>query len=383
MTLKLMAGFDMYPGAADANKFPIQGQGINGTHYANLFEEVRTPFATNSYGVTGLPEHKLGLGSALERNALVFRRSGSQSTALIMRTKDVFKAPNAGDIVSCAFTLKVLPGVNTAGYAFNVVTPATSTNGTIAGSTFLRVQASSDSTLQIIWMASALPVTTYPLLTPGREYHMETRIYRRAADPAGTITAQLYIDGELIITSPAFAASTGIETNGIKFFFGMPSTNANINIAMLIGDLLISEPGGTLFAAGIGPQLVLPSKVTNVTPGNWEKEGNASAVDTLNDNDDTTYYASPTDAGAMSAKVTAPMVNYPARATEIVIRASRDRDAGRTLSVDLLGSDGSSLAPTQPIATSNGYNNYLLPRLINGSEADLRAPTVRLTATTP
>lgn len=383
MTLKLMAGFDMYLGAADASKFPIQGQGIAGTHYANLFDEVRTPFATNTYGVTGLPEHKLGLGSAVERNALVFRRSGSQNTALIARTKETYKAPNAGDIVACAFTLKVLSGVNTAGYAYNVVTMTTSANGVIGGGNLLRLQAASDATLQIIWMAAALPLTTFPYLTVGREYHVEVRVYRRPADAVGTITADLYIDGEFIISSPAFAGGTGIETNGVKFMFGNAAINANLTITMLLGDILISEPGGTLFAAGIGPQLVLPSKVTAVTPGNWEKEGNVTAVDTLNDNDDTTYYASPNDAGSMSAKVSAPMVSYPARATEVVIRASRDRDAGRVLSVDLLGSTGNSLAPTQPIATANGYNNYLLPRLINASETDLRAPTVRLTATTP
>jgi len=382
MTLKLMAGFDMYPGAADANKFPIQGQGIAGTHYANLFEEVRTPAANNSYGVTGLPEHKLGLGSAVERNALVFRRSGSQSTALIARTKETYKAPNAGDIVACAFTLKVLPGVNTAGYAYNVVTLTSSVNGTVGGGILLRLQAASDATLQIIWRTAALPLTTYPYLTVGREYHIEVRIYRRLNDPVGRITADLYIDGEFVINSPGFA-DVPIETAGVKFMFGNASINANLTMTMLLGDILISEPGGTLFAAGIGPQLVLPTKVSAVTPGNWEKEGNATPVDTLSDNDDTTYYASPNDAGSMSIKVAAPLVSYPARATEVVIRASRDRDAGRTLSVDLLGSAGDNLVATQNIATANGYNNYLLPRVINASEADLRAPTVRLTATTP
>lgn len=383
MALKLMAGFDLYPGAADASKFPVQGQGISNTHYANLFLEQRTPNTTNTYGVTGLPEHKLGAGSAIERNALVFRRSGSQNTALFMRTKDVFKVAAASEIIACAFTFKILPGVNLAGNAVQILTLYTSGDVAIAGGGFLRVQATSDANIQLVWLGGVIPLTTFPYLTAGREYHFEVRLYRRPVDQVGYMSADFYIDGERIMSSPAFASGTLFDTTGMKFAFGNALMNANLTYTFLYGDIIISEPGGDLFPAGIGPQLVLPAKVGSVTPGNWEKEGNATPAETLNDGDDATYFASPTDAGTMSAKIVAPLVSYQARATEVVIRASRDRDAGRTLSAELLGNSGNSLTPTQNIATANGYNNYLLTRIQSGAEADLRTPTVRLSATVP
>lgn len=387
MALKYMLGFDLYPGNVNAGGYIVNGAGIEKTHYAPDFRVVSTavastPTLNNQIGVSGQAAHKMSPGSVYERNAFVIKRMGNQNTNAYLRNITPLTAPAEGGMVCTAFTYKVLPGINTS----NNVVPLFSIYSGDAGAALvmLKIRSSTtDTAIQLSFFNNpAIPVTKYPYLVAGREYHIEIRAIRRLGAAAGTYDFELYIDGDLIET--ATNVDNRLNTTGISFFYGINILNAQVTIASLYSDIIISDANAGLFDKGIGPQLILPSKISTVTPGAWEKEGNATASDTLTDFDDATYYASPADAGAMSAKVAGVNTPFKTLASEVVIRASRDRDAGRILTAELRKSDGSgSLAPPSNIATGNGYNPYLLSRLVGIDEADIRTPIVRLNATVP
>ncbi|MDH2154114.1 hypothetical protein [Stenotrophomonas sp. GD03657] len=387
MALKYMLGFDLYPGNVDAGGYIVNGAGIEKTHYAPDFRVVSTavastPTLNNQIGVSGQAAHKMSPGSVYERNAFVIKRMGNQNTNAYLRNITPLTAPAEGGMVCTAFTYKVLPGINTS----NNEVPLFSIYSGAAGAALvmLKIRSSTtDTAIQLSFFNNpAIPVTKYPYLVAGREYHIEVRMIRRVGAPSGTYDFQLRIDGDLI--DSAAITDTRFNTSGICFFYGVNILNAQVNIASLYSDIIIADSNAGIFDKGIGPQLILPSKMASVTPGAWEKEGNATATDTLTDFNDTTYYASPVDAGAMSVKVAGVNTPYKTLASEVVIRASRDRDAGRILTAEMRNADGSaSLTPPSNIATANGYNPYLLARLEGIAEADIRTPTVRLNATVP
>lgn len=381
-----MAGFDLYPGQVDSGGYVVEGAGINNTHYGNIFQVVRTavtntPTVNVQIGVSGQAAHKMSPGSAIERNGLLIKRMGNSNTGCYIRNRTALPAPPEGNYIGIAFTYKVLPGINTGNSDLPQVSWQTATSPAIVNLLMIRSSAV-DTNVQLRFFNTLIPTTTLPYLTIGREYHIEVRMIKRAGTAAGIYDYQLLVDGDSIIT--VSYSETRFATEGVVIQTGVSTTNGNYSLAVLISDLILAtwEPG--LFTTGIGPQLVLASKVASVTPGNWEKEGNATPTETLSDQNDTTYYASPTDAGAMSAKVAGALTPFKALAAEVLVRASRDRDAGRVLTAELRKSDGSgSLAPATNIATGNGYNGYMLQRLEGIAEADIRTPTVRLNATVP
>lgn len=380
-----MAGFDLYPGQVDALNLPVEGAGINGTHYANSLQVVRSAInntATNNcvVGVSNKPEHKMSVGTPHERAALMFKRTGTVNGSNYVRQTAPLLAPAVGNFVSTAFTMKLLSPFNTSSQDVPIVS-CWSNSGAIQTSVLMVRATAVDTNLQLRFLSTVVPITVFPYLTVGREYHIEVRMVRKEGSAADTYEFQLYVDGDFVTS--ATSAGAAYTTEGVRWYWGQTAINMNLSFTALISDLIVANSIGSLFSTGIGPQLILPSKISAVTPGNWEKEGNATPADTLTDFDDTTFYSSPADAGAMSAKIAGANTPFKALASEVVIRASRDRDAGRLLTAELQGAGGASLAPAANIATGNGYNSYLLTRLEGIAEADIRSPTVRLNASVP
>jgi hypothetical protein len=380
-----MAGFDLYPGQVDALNLPVEGAGINGTHYANSLQVVRSGIVNSAtvncaVGVSNKPEHKMSVGTPLERAALMFKRTGSVNGSNYVRQTAPLLAPAPGNFVSTAFTLKVLSPCNTSNQDVPLVS-CWSNSGTLQTSVLMLRASAVDTNLQFRFLSTVVPLTAFPYLTVGREYHIEVRMVRKEGSAADTYEFQLYVDGDFITSGTS--AGAAYTTEGVRWYWGITAVNMNLNFTVLMSDLIVANSIAGLFSSGIGPQLILPSKIGAVTPGNWEKEGNATPADTLTDFDDTTFYSSPADAGAMSAKVAGANTAYKALASEVVIRASRDRDAGRLLTAELLGNSGNSLGAATNIATGNGYNSYVLTRLEGIAEADIRSPTVRLNASVP
>lgn len=380
-----MAGFDLYPGQVDAFNLPVEGAGINGTHYANSLQVIRTAIVNSAtvnavVGVSNRPEHRMSIGTPQERAALMFKRTGNVNGQNYVRMTAPLLAPTPGNFISTAFTLKVLSPFNTSSQDVPLVS-CWSNSATVQTSVLMLRATAVDTGLQFRLINTIVPVSTLPMLVVGREYHIEVRLVRKEGSAADTYEYQLYVDGDFIMGQPTVAAQ--YATEGVRWYWGQTMINMNLSFTVLMSDLIVANSIAGTFSAGIGPQLILPSKIGAVTPGNWEKEGNATPADTLTDFDDATFYSSPADAGAMSAKVAGANTPYKALASEVVIRASRDRDAGRLLTAELLGNSGNSLGAATNIATGNGYNSYLLTRLEGIAEADIRSPTVRLNASVP
>jgi len=384
MALLNMFGFDMFAAKAE-NGQPVLRAGIDGTPYQTLLRAIRSADARLFAGVSGLPEHKLGFG-ATERNGLLFRRLGTGSTGNLnnsMATPSRLAVGTAGtawhSIV--AFTLKILPDTDLKGNSINVLGLADS-----GGSLLYPMLAIRPHTVAGQYAFTAVNVTvpaTTMVLQAGREYHIEAKIYHTAAHAANMYGFELRIDGEVVADVASYAQNANLAASGFSWNIGSWLLNALLGYSLLYGDLVLADSTGTSFNTTIGPTMILPNRVTAVNAGDWQKEGGALPVPSMNDNDDTSFFTSPLDDSAFTARLEGQPIPYKSLSTEVYVRASRDRDAGRALRVGLRGTGDAQLIADQDVAAQTTLADIRLPRLEGVAEADMRSNTVRIKAVTP
>lgn len=381
MALHQMLGFDVYPSQTEVSGFPVQGSGITGNGYADALQILRTVNTNNIIGVSDNVNFRQSANTPTDRKALMIRRSGNFTghTAVKFLNSPPMATPTDKSYI--AFTYRLASTFTLNGNAMQVCYLVTGLGNTVNNSQMLNVQGT-NTTAQFSFCGQTIPLSVMPYLEMGREYHIEIRAFREPDGAAGTVSARLYVDGENVAYAKNFATVNVADTSGLFWYIGPLNVNVNVVYNALYSDIILASNAPGLFADGIGPTLILPSKVESVT-GTWGKEGNATAAATLSDDLDTTYYSSPVDDGAMSVKFTPPAVGFKALASEVVVRASRDRDAGRQLVAEALGSNGAALNAKLNIATSSSYGFYTLPRIQDASSADTRSPTVRLNALVP
>lgn len=384
MSILNMIGWDMYPGQANASEQPVLRAGIDNTPYASLLRVNRSEDARLFLGVSGLPQHKLGVG-ANARNGLLIRRALSGAAA-VLRNAIVFPsrtAPVAVNVpwsLSFASTIKILPETDTRNqnYTLFYLTATTTVN---YYTNLLSIARNGLTGPFSLYVASTPIATATYTLEANREYHIEFKLYRAPAVNAFNLIVR--IDGEQVYNG-SLITNANWATTGYGIAVGMAETvNALMGGAILYGDLVMADDQGTSFNPDIGPTIILPNQVTAVTPGEWEKEGTALPIPTLSDLSDATYYTSPLTDSALQVKLDATPSQYKPLATEVYVRCARDRDAGRQLMASVRGANDVELTPNQSIGTTTNQLDYRLTRVEGASAADMRTNTVRLKAVTP
>lgn len=384
MALLNMLGFDLFPAKAE-NGQPALRAGIDGTPYQTLLRANRTGDARLFVGVSGLPEHKLGFGPT-ERNGLLIRRVNSGAAANLanaLSTPSRLAVGTVGvawhSIISA--TIKILADTNVAGN-----TTALFAVGDANGSYIYNGLSIRNHTVagQYILTAANMSVPASQLvLVAGREYHVEVKLYHNAAHAVNTYGVEVRVDGEVIGDTPNVGQNTNLAVTGFSWNIGAWLVNGQIGYSFLYADVVIADSTGSAFNTNIGPVMILPNRVTAVNAGGWEKEGNAQPIPSLNDNDDTSYFTSPLDDSAFTAKLEGQAVPYKPLATEVYVRASRDRDAGRALRVGLRSNSDAQLLADTDVAAQVAVADIRLPRLEGAADADMRSNTVRIKAVAP
>lgn len=367
MSILSYAGFDIFPGQANAgNTLPIHGAGITGTPYATAFP-IYASNANNLVGVSGLPEHKMGSGAKL-RNALVCHRlAGASTHAMFSVMAGVILGQGAWSRV-INFTVKDISAtdINTAVSLATIGVNATSLGGYLLGLNNGRaVLVNGAGVPGVLWERN-------------REYAIEIKMWRVGSEANNMFNIEVRFDGAVIQKT---TMGPVVLTNAAWFSLGMNS-NTNITTArtLLYSDVVISD------GDYLGPVQVLPLTVSSLpAAGGWEKEGNADPVATLNDRSDTTFYTSPTDAGALSVKTTNaedPAVSI--KAAQFFVRSNRDQAAGRAMQVKAENASGTTIAGPVAISNTINFTDYLAFNLSSLSKVgDLANTTLKISAVVP
>ena len=381
MALHQMYGFDVYPSETESSGFPVHGSGLTDNGYSAQLQVYRTVNTNNFIGVSEHVNYRMSAGTPMERKSLMIRRSGNLNGHTSIRFLDCPPMQTKEQKSYIAFTYKTNSSFILNGNSMQICFLVTAAGNVVNNSQMLNIQGASNLA-QFTFCGQVIPLTTMPYVVMGREYHIEIRAFREPDGAAGSLSAQLYIDGDLVAYAKNFAIIPTADTSNLLWHIGPLNVNVNVVYTGLYSDIILASNAPGQFANGIGPSMILPSRADTVG-GAWQKEGSASPGGTLSDDLDTTFYSSPLDAGVMSVKFTPPAVNLKALASEVVIRASRDREAGRLLTAEAVNNNNAILTPKVNIATSNGYGFYSLPRILDASAADIRSPTVRLNASVP
>lgn len=367
MSITSFFGFDMYGAAANAaNTLPAHLAGIANTPYAVDLAPIVTSPGTHLVGVSGLDAHKLGSG-ARRRNGLVCHRpaSSTNSSAAISLIRNFRGGAGTWDI-TIGMTMKVLSGFSVT-QVHNLLSMGNTT--TALSQRLLAI----NSNQTMILAGQNIPM----VLELGREYYFEIHIYRKATDPVANLSVDLYVDGSLNASRGSFGF---YDTTVTPLFISAGFIAQTVSTAAqtcIMGDIYISDSRPS------GPQLVLPVRAESVVGGGWEKEGNGTPADVLNDGNDTTYYTSPTDAGELAIKLTSALdPEYPIGGMQLLVRSRRDVAAGRAMITELRKEDG-SLVKSTTISNSATFTDYDVYKGSDLTAAEFAKATLRVKAVIP
>lgn len=366
MTILKFAGFDIFPGQANAgNTLPVHNAGLAGTPYATLFP-TSISNVNHLIGVSGLPAHKMGSGAKL-RNSLVTYRPAGTSTYAVFPVINGETLGNGAWTRIINFTVKDISptDINTALSLVTLGNSMVALNCYVFGlNSSKAVMVNGTGVSGIVWELN-------------REYSVEVRLWRVGNEAANTQNLEVRIDGTVIRT---LTINPIVLTTPMYVTLGANS-NTNINSArtLLYSDIIVSD--GTY----LGPQLVLPATVDAInSTGGWEKEGNADPVTSLSDRDDTTYFSSPADNGSLSVRLQVgedPSVSM--RGTQVFIRAARDAAAGRGLVVKAENGSGATIGGPTTISTTTNFTDYQAFNLNLSKIGDLATTAVKINAVAP
>lgn len=366
MSILKFAGFDIFPGQADAgNTLPVNGAGIAGTPYATQFPYVTS--ANHLMGVSNLPQHKLGSGAKLRNGLVAYRPAGTSTQTLIALQSGAVMGQGAWSRVF-NFTVKDISptDVNTALGILTVGTSTTSLSAYVFGINANRgVMVNGSAVPGVLWDRN-------------REYAVEVKLWRAATDGNNVINIQVKLDGVVLQTATMSPMQLGTAQLWVNL--GMNSaTNINSARTMVFGDIVVSD------GDYLGPQQVLPLVVdTVVSAGGWEKDGNADPVTTLSDYSDASLYNSPTDAGALAVKLKCGEDTAVAvKAAQFYVRSSRSADAGRGMQVRAEDSAGTVIGGPALISNTTTFGDYKAFDINVPTVGDLNNTTLKISAVVP
>lgn len=370
MSIEQIFGFDVFPGAA-SGALPAALAGIANTPYAPIFNAFASG-GTTVLGVSGLDKHAFGSGSTRRNGLVTYRQRSSTSTW------GCYFHPIYGWIPGNGTWMKTLQfsfkNVSTVENNFSTILVGL---GNAPGSRNANVLGMHTAN-QLIFMGQVHPTIK---LERNREYHFEIRMSRQSTDAVNMVKFDLRIDGEEVWS----ISQAPIQTTTAYYIFAgaLPSSNNNYDQEFIWSDIVIGN------GDYLGPQRVLPLKVTAVpAAGGWEKEGNATPVDTLNDASDATYFTSPVDTGALQIKVgvDVPAIS-PVGATQLYIRSARDQSAGRALRARLTDAADADLAPAVTVTNATAYSDFkavdLKENATLATAGDFTKATLKISAAVP
>jgi hypothetical protein len=370
MSIEQIFGFDVFPGAANG-ALPVAYAGIANTPYAAAFNSVSQGGAT-VLGVSGLDKHAFGSGSTRRNGLVTYRqRSTTSNWGCYFHLIYGWIPGNGTWSKTVQFSFKNVSAVDN-NYSTNIVGLGNAPGARNANMLGMHTNN------ELIFMGSVHPTIK---LQRNREYHFEIRMSRKSTDAVNSVKFDLRIDGEEVWS----ITQAPIQTTTAYYIFAGSLLNANNNYDQdfIWADIVIG--GGDY----LGPQRVLPLKVTSVpAAGGWEKEGNATPADTLNDTSDATYYTSPADNGALQVKVgvDVPAVS-PMNAMQLYIRSARDQSAGRALRARLTDASDVDLAPVANVTNAVAYSDFkavdLKENATLATVGDFTKATLKISAVVP
>lgn len=342
---------------------PYNGAGLDGTPFANelkitLGSPGEVNFRSNAVGVTGRDAHKVGSGDE-RRNMLILQRAG-----------------NVGSTTYASVTVGAPRNIFTGApfqrcTGFNIIElPPTALTAN-----YNLIQHRRGSSLSGLIVRSPTTITCAGRTLPferNRAYYIEII----EAMVGLNLTIEVWVDGELWV--PAFTYTTlpanSTYLSSIEAFTAEGGVGPASSPCWLgISDIYVTDGAGQApFNGRLGPQVVLPIKVTGATATDWQITGTATTpLEVLTTPGDASTLVS--KLGHVEMSVNAEVQLKPGSAVnamELYTRGRRDVGISRRISATARRADGTVVANPTPSAMATGFAVMRVAQLSPASPAD-------------
>ncbi|WJJ54983.1 hypothetical protein [Xanthomonas phage RTH11] len=356
MTVKLMMGFDLIPGAFAGSQFypTPAGNGLQPFTLSHNITFTGSGTATDSVGVTGRVEDSMADG----RPGIVCYRSTANYRPTFSLGLAATDRPMRSDL---AYRYTV-------GFRWRAGEGSTATP--LNGDALLSgMGLSNQITVTTTWLVALYGTSTTARLVKGQEYYFEFTMEHNGVSSGSTYipTLTLRIDGELIMTreGPTMATNTTVQfAPMLGIFRASLSATANVQ-RWLFNDIYITDnQGDAPFNGPLGPQrvrLIHPDEVVANTWNLSEGTNPLALIGQANGRDDTKFLTAPDDASLSSYHFGIPTnAKSIVNGIQLYARAKREDGASRPLQGVFAKDDGTVIAETAPVSLSTVFSDVMV-----------------------
>lgn len=372
MSILFFAGFDCFDtgvkGGSGVDKNDPIDVGIKDTPLAdwltvNYGSSYPTNAMINTSGVTGEEGYKVGSGK--ERRNTFILQAGRINNSVASARLNLKNLPSAG-VVGKEWIYRV---------GFNLTDFTTVADTAASGAGIVYMMANGSGVNNIIIRAKdaqgvyySFNGTIFARPVRGEPMHIELEFGMFAPTMASTfnVSVRLYVNGDYIGFFQPWSSSQSTVTQYSVIWNTLAQASATSQMTLGLSDIVVSDnlgPGG-VDPGPLGPQLVLPVEISEVSAPNWTVTG-GTAVEVLKDSSDATFITSPLASGKMDVALNMGLpVGADLNGLKLFARTRRDIGAASVLYYDAIvkrKSDDGILATTSNIPlTSNALNRTLL-----------------------